>query len=116
MEIRIEELGNGLECIHLDGRLDIAGVEAVELKFMGHTAARKKSVLIDMAGVKFLSSIGIRMFISNAKALALAEQKMVLFAASPEVHKILELSGLVNTLPVMENREEALAALTEAVS
>lgn len=116
MEIRIEELGNGVECIHLGGRLDIAGVQAVELKFMAHTSARKKSVLIDLSGVKFLSSIGIRMLVSNAKALSMAEQKIILFSASPDVHKILELSGLVNILPVVESREEALAVLTEPVS
>ena len=69
MEIRVIQQDDELIHVALAGRLDTATVKDFEAEFYAHTVAHKKSVLVDLAGLTFLSSMGIRMFLKAAKDL-----------------------------------------------
>lgn len=97
--------------IALDGRLDIGGVQAIELKFLAHTASRGKPSLIDMKGVEYISSLGIRMILSAAQALKRKGARCLLFSLQPLVKETLELAGLDEILASADNEEEAIRAL-----
>src|SRR5262245_51858016 len=47
--------------VALDGRLDLEGTGEIDLQFTARTLAQRKPVVVDLAGVSFLASIGMRM-------------------------------------------------------
>ena len=67
MQITIDD-GTTTATVVLTGRLDIAGAEAVALPLATLSGA-KSSLVIDMAGVSFIASIGLRHLVTAAKSL-----------------------------------------------
>jgi anti-sigma B factor antagonist len=114
MEIKIDTLPGQVRVVRLSGRLDTHGTQAVELKFTGYVAAGKQSVVVDLSQVDTLTSLGIRMFISNAKALASVGAKIIILAPQPEVDRTLRLAGLEAFCPIVRDEGEALNLLTGA--
>ena len=68
MAIAIEELTGGITKVLLDGRLDIEGAAAVDLK-MNVIAGSRKAVLVDLQQVSFLGSMGLRALIVPARSI-----------------------------------------------
>ena len=110
MDLEIEEVTSQDSHTHLRlvGRIDITGAGIIESRFIGYTAARRKHAIVDLSGVPFLASMGIRVFLSAAKALSRDGKLLVLFGAQPAVLKTLVISGFGSTFPIVENHEEAL--------
>jgi anti-anti-sigma factor len=95
--------------IGLDGRLDTAGVGAVELTFGARAAAGGRPVIVDLSRVSFIASLGVRMFIATARSVSAKGGRMVLFAPTAEVAEIIDVMGLGEIVPVAADEEAALA-------
>ena len=110
--MRIETLDNGEATakVALTGRLDIAGAEVVALP-LATLAGAKRGLIIDMSGVSFIASIGIRHLVSAAKALSRRNGGLVLLSPTPLVAEVLTTSGLTDLLPIVQSESEALSAL-----
>ena len=111
MELEIQNQSDQITHLALQGRLDTAGVGEVELGFTAHTVPRAKPLLLDMSEVTFLSSLGLRMLLTVAKALDRRGAKMVLLSPQPAVREVLKLSGFDQLMPVHNDEETALAFL-----
>lgn len=110
MAIAIEELAGGITKVILDGRLDIEGAAAVDLK-MNVIAGRSKMVLVDLQSVSFLGSMGLRALLAPARAIKSRGGKIVLFGPSDSVEKVLKTAGIDALIPVHHELQSALAAL-----
>ena len=110
MEIRSDTI-DGLGCVFLKGRLDIAGTQAVDLKFTLLTSTKRQPVMVDMSEVDFISSIGIRMLATNAKTLNAVGAKMVIVNPQKVVADVLRQSGMDQLIPIVNNTSEAAALL-----
>ena len=113
MEIRSETV-EGFNCIFLKGRLDIAGTQAVDLKFTTLTSTKREPVIVDLSEVDFISSIGIRLLASNAKTLHAVGAKMVLASPQKAVADSLRTTGIDQLIPIAESRFDAIALLSVA--
>ena len=113
MQIDSEKLENGITIVKLSGRLDILGTQAIDMKFTAITATQKALVLVDMAEVSFLASLGMRTLISSAKALASRGGHMVICFPQANVMDVLETSGLSSLIPVFSDLDAAMAALQD---
>jgi len=111
MELRYSELENGIRLIRLTGQLDITGVGVIETKFSGYCAGESPRVLVDLTGVEFLASIGIRLLVMNAKSIASRNGRMVLLNPNPEVKNVLEVTGIPTIIPIYNGLESAEAVL-----
>jgi anti-anti-sigma factor len=114
MEISLVDSESGVGRVRLAGRLDSAGVDHVELKFNAATAARDADVIVDLAGVSFLASMGVRMLVAAAKALAAKGHRVILLNPQAAVDEFLEATALYELLPVARNEEEAQALLASS--
>lgn len=94
--------------ITLEGRLDIAGASEIETPFSA-MVSHVRVALVDLAGVPFLASIGIRVLLLNAKALYRRGGRMVLFGADPQVERVLLMTGVGELAGVVATKEDALA-------
>lgn len=110
MPISTEELEGGITRVILDGRLDIEGAAAVDLR-MNVIAGSKKAVLIDLQKVSFLGSMGLRALVAPARAIKGRGGKVVLFGPNEMVEKVLKTSGVDTLIPVHHELQSAINAL-----
>jgi anti-anti-sigma factor len=113
MRIETSDNGDATAKVALTGRLDIAGAEAVALP-LATLAGAKQALIIDMSGVSFIASIGIRHLVSAAKALARRNGGLVLVNPTPLVAEVLATSGLTDILPIVHSDAEAVTALSRS--
>ena len=113
MQITVSDFGSSAKKVTLVGKLDIEGAEKIELP-LSLLAGEKKDVVIDMDGVDFIASIGIRHLVMASKALARAASKLVLLDPNPMVTEVLLVSGLGQILPIVRSEDEALAVFRRA--
>ena len=108
MAISFDDSKENLRRIIITGRLDIAGTDEISTKFAALAASAQRRVLVDLAGVSFLASIGIRSIISTAKAVQQRGGKMVLLVANDStVQKTLEITGIPDLIPMYTDAAEA---------
>jgi anti-anti-sigma factor len=114
MRIETEELANGILKVGLHGRMDIAGVDAIGMQLTALTAPLGRRVIIDLSGVDFLASIGVRALLQNARAMSRRGGAMGLCGARPVVAQVLESAGVGNVVSVCADVETARASFAEA--
>jgi anti-anti-sigma factor len=110
MQISTEEMPGGITRVALDGRMDIAGAAAVDLK-MNLIAGSAKKLLVDLQKVAFLGSMGLRSIVTPARAVKSRGGKVVLFAPNEMVESVLKTSGIDTLLPVRHDLDAAIAEL-----
>ena len=107
-EINSTDVSENFRRIAIIGRLDIAGNEAIALKFAAFAVSNSKRVLVDLTAVNFLASIGIRSIVTNAKALQARGGKMVLFVGdNMAVVNTLKTTGIDLLIPMFADETEA---------
>ena len=111
MDFDVVELGPRAQKLVLTGRLDAATVAAVETRFTAVLAASGRSAILDLRGLDFLASLGIRLLLSAARVVSRRGGKVVLFGAQPMVAQVMEAMALDAVLPLVGTEAEALAAL-----
>jgi anti-anti-sigma factor len=111
MQLNLIRADDELTELALVGKLDIAGVHAVDMKFHLNTAARRKPTLVDLSQLEMITSLGMGLIISCGRSLLSHGRKMVLFNPQPVVEDVINAIGLGAAIPVVRTREEALAIL-----
>ena len=110
MELTVEKHADGVAELHLKGRLDTAGTSAIELKFSVATGANR-AVIVNMAEVEFLTSLGVRLLLQGAKTVRAKGGKLALLQPRELVHNVLKTAGVEPLIPTFQDRSAALAAL-----
>jgi anti-sigma B factor antagonist len=110
MELQKTDLGNACK-IALQGRLDTPGVDQIETRFTASIVPSGKNALVDLSGVTFISSMGIRMLIAAARSLNLKKAKMILFGPQTLVKESLDHVSLNDVIPIVATEAEALELL-----
>jgi anti-sigma B factor antagonist len=112
MPIRYEDVNENFRRIFLSGRLDTAGSEQITTQFGELVESTKRGVVVDLSEVTFLSSMGIRALIANAKAQQAKGGRMVLQVEGNDVVvRTLEATGIDELIPIFEDAADAEKAL-----
>ncbi|WP_263557051.1 STAS domain-containing protein [Paucibacter sp. B2R-40] len=111
MELEVTEIDAATHCVRLQGRLDAAGADQIGIRFTASTAAAGQHAIVDLAGVPFIASMGIRLLISSARALNAKGGKMVLFGAQELVQDVLEQAAVDQIIPLVATEQQALESL-----
>jgi anti-anti-sigma factor len=110
MELVVEELPQGVTRAALIGRMDIEGALSVDERFKVLSRLRR-SLVVDLAELTFMASMGLRTLVMAARSLADLGGKMTLANPQPNVEKVLETSGIGEMIGVHPSLESAIAAL-----
>lgn len=111
MELQYSELDHNIRLIKLNGKLDILGTSEIETRFAAYCAGESVRVVVDLSEVEFLASIGIRLLTLNAKSVMQRGGKMVLLNPVPDVHNVLDVTGIPAIIPIYSHLESAETVL-----
>lgn len=111
MDIQVDDSTAGLRRVRLVGRLDSAGAGKVDADFDAATVGAGENAVVDLTGVTFLASLGIRMLVTAARALAAKERRLVLVAGEGLVAETLRDGGIDQLVPLVATTAEAEALL-----
>ena len=64
----VEELDNGVTKVVINGRIDIAGAQEIDLP-LNVIGGSRRAVIIDLSQVTFMASMGLRGLVMCAKAI-----------------------------------------------
>ena len=104
MRITITEVDPATRRVTLNGRLDVAAVEAIGVPLATVTETHG-NVIVDMAGVDFITSIGVRHLVLAAQKVMQGGGKLVLLWPSPNVADVLMVSGLEQIFLLLGRRK-----------
>jgi len=107
MDMEVTTLDGGLTRIRLQGRLDAPGTDRIALRFSAAAATAPCRVAVDLSGVGFIASLGMRLLISSARNVKTKGGVMVLYGASELVQDVLEQMAIDQIMPIVST--EALA-------
>lgn len=99
------------DVITVSGRVDSSASPELDATLKKHAEA-SKHILIELSGVDFMSSAGIRALVSSLRATAANSKKTVLVNPSPRVQEVLDLSGLNSIFSVYDTVDIADAIVT----
>ena len=97
--------------VRLAGRLDLEGTQSISDRFTFATTGRKAKIIVDLADVTFLASVGIRLLLTSARAQANRGGRLILAAPQVPVRKVIEAAGIDQLIGVVADVESARASL-----
>jgi anti-anti-sigma factor len=110
MNINVTDADDGVTHVALGGRFDIAGAQQVDSLFSA-LANSSKGLIVDLANVSFLASLGVRTLMLSAKTLIRRGAEMAVCGADENVEKVLRSTGfdaIVNLYPDFESAKAGL--------
>lgn len=113
MKLDYSELNNGIRLLKLNGTLDMNGTYSIEVQFVRYCTGENVRVLVDLAKVKFISSIGIPLLVNTAKSIVNRNGKVVFLNPQDNVLKILEMVGVPDMIPIHTDMNAAIAELSD---
>jgi anti-anti-sigma factor len=111
MEMKVTELDGPVTRVALHGRLDAVGADSLGLPFTSHVVSVGRDAVVDLSGVTFVASLGLRLLITSARALNGKGCKLALFGANELVQGLFEDAALDQILTITKTEGEALAAI-----
>ena len=111
MDMQVSELGGKVTCVRLSGRLDAPGADGIDTRFTAAVVGAGRDAVIDLSGVSFVASMGIRMLIAAARGLHAKGAQLVLFGAQALVYTVLDQAALDQIIPLVATEQLALDRL-----
>jgi anti-sigma B factor antagonist len=115
MDMKIIQADDEITHVVLDGRFDIQGAQEVDSRF-GELAKSAKALIVDLAKVSFLASLGVRTLMLSAKALISRGAEMAVSGANENVEKVLRTTGFNEVAGIYPDTVSAARALRERVA
>lgn len=108
MDLNTKKVDNVI-VIYLKGRLDVHLSAEIEKEI--NTIIQKESnahMLMNLKDVEYMSSSGLRIFVSTMRILKESKRKLKLCNMNNAVKKIFEVVELMDMFDIFESEEEAL--------
>lgn len=111
MKLDVIEQENGVTKLLLTGRMDIEGATAVDMEF-NVISGTKRKVIVDLSGVDFMASLGMRTLVTAAKSISGKGGRMVLLDPQANVEKSLKTAGIDSLIPIARDLASATALVS----
>jgi anti-anti-sigma factor len=109
MDLTIQVKGKqaGLIEMALEGRLDTQTCATFEQRAAEVLAGEVRSIRVDMAGLEYISSLGLRAILRLLKQMRARQGTLILVRLQPQVRKIFEIANALPAQTVFTSLEEA---------
>ena len=110
MKITQNEI-NGLINIEISGRLDAVSAVEADKEFNKILENDKNKLLIDLKGLEYISSAGLRVLLVVAKRIQQKGGKVTLCNLVENVKEVFEISGFSSIFKIFQSNEEGTTFL-----
>jgi anti-anti-sigma factor len=110
MEFTQEQAGD-VVIVKLAGRLDSGAARSAEDGFNTVLAGGTPRLAVDMSGLDYISSAGLRVLLVMAKKVQQAKGKVALFGLVPNVREVFSVSGFDTIFSIQPDSAAAVAAV-----
>ena len=97
--------------LSLSGRLDTTTAKAFEDRILAHIDSGERRIAIDLTGLEYISSAGLRVFLLAAKRLDSAQGRIALCALTEPVREVFDVAGFISIFAIYDSHQEALKDL-----
>jgi anti-sigma B factor antagonist len=111
LEIELEKLPR-LHIVTLRGRLDSAGTPAFEASMKSVIESGEARILIDCADLRYVSSVGLGVFVASGQSLGSAGGGLYFAGLTPHVRSVFEMVGFLGLFEIYPSRADALESPT----
>lgn len=103
----------GIPCIQLCGRMDSMTSNEVQKSLNELILQGTRKFLVDLENVSYLSSAGLRVFMSAQKQLKKVDGELLFFKPSAQVTEVFQLSGFSSFFRIIHTEAECSAFMRE---
>jgi anti-sigma B factor antagonist len=109
MEIAEERIGTAV-VLRPNGRLDGTSAPQFQTALLAEVEARPARLVLDLAGLEYVSSAGLRSILLAVKRGTALGCSLVVCRLPDHIREVFDLSGFGNVLPMHTTLEEALGS------
>ena len=109
MAVTIERHGETLVAV-ATGRVDSTNAAAFQDELISSIDGDDPSVVLDLGGLSYISSAGLRVILLVAKQLRTKDAQFAVCSPSEPIREIFEISGFAQIIPMHDSQDEAIAA------
>ena len=107
------ERQDGTLVLAANGLVDSSNATECQDEINGAIDGNDPSVLLDLGGLSYISSAGLRVILLVAKTLNAQDTKFAVCSPSEPIREIFEISGFSQIIPMHSTQSEAIASLSE---
>jgi anti-sigma B factor antagonist len=108
MDISTKEKNNAV-IISVQGRMDAVTSPQFDKAFSDLVAKDSRTFLLDMGGLEYISSAGLRSILSAAKQLKEKQGKLLFVGLHGPVEEVFKISGFYSIFQIFNSEDDALA-------
>mgnify|MGYP006285025733 CR=1 FL=1 len=101
--------GNGYKKIKIKGRIDSISAPSVENEIQEISAGGAKIIACDFSEVNYISSAGLRIFLTGKQRMANAGGDLILFGMNDQIYQVFKMGGFHNILKILPTEEDIIA-------
>lgn len=110
----VETNADGVVVVKAGGRIDMSSADAFKDALLSATTKAAKAVIVDMSGVDYISSAGLRSMMIAFRAAKAAGRAFAVAALSPLVLEIFTISRFNLVFPIHGGVAEAIEEAARA--
>ena len=110
MAVTIETRGTALVAV-ASGRIDSANASQFQEELSVVNDGSGSGVILDLGGLSYISSAGLRVILMVAKTLRSTNTNFVVCSPSDAIREIFEISGFSQIIPIHNSQDEALSVV-----
>lgn len=110
MEIDQKIIDN-IPIIAVSGRIDASTSKDLENALNSLIDGNNMNIVIDLAGVEYISSVGLRVMLAALKMVRPKQGDVKLVALQPFVREVFEITGFTKLFTIYPNQGEAIDSI-----
>ncbi len=110
MEISTDKEKN-CTIVGVKGKIDAVTSPEFEKSLSDLINQGEKTLLMDLTGLEYISSAGLRSILSTAKKLKTMDGQMIFFGLQGSVKDVFRISGFGSIFKILDSRADALKGL-----
>jgi len=99
---------NGFCVVNIEGRIDTTNFNDFEKEVVGIIDGGEKNIVLNCAGMNYISSSGLRVFLIAQKKLTALSGKLHLCEMQPTIKEIFDISGFSSIFKIFDTQEKAV--------
>jgi len=97
--------------ISLNGKIDSSNSDGAEAEVSNIIGKGDKNFIFDLGKLEYISSAGLRVFLTASKKIKNEKGNFIICNASEEINEIFDITGLLNVFVLCPSLEKAVEKL-----